>query len=165
MQLPIDERHTYTKEFLLKNLIILFGGRAAEELVLQQTTTGAGNDLEKATELARRMICEWGMSEAIGPMTVGKQEEQVFLGRDFNNAQEYSEQTAQAIDNEVRTLVKDSYSTCKKLLQDNIHLLHLVAERLLEREVLDGAEIDEIIRAAGESGGNPLSAAGADTGA
>jgi cell division protease FtsH len=162
-QLPIDERHTYTKEFLLNNLVILFGGRAAEELVLGHTTTGAGNDLEKATELARRMICEWGMSERLGPMTLGKKEEQIFLGRDFTQVQDYSERTAVEIDEEVRALVKETYERAKNLLADNLDLLHRVADLLLEREVLDGAEIDQILRSHRETTAS-LEAARAETG-
>ena len=93
-QLPIDERHTYSREYLTSRLAILFGGRVAEELILNHITTGAGNDIEKATDLARRMVCEWGMSEKLGPMTFGKKEEQIFLGRDFTQVQDYSEHTA-----------------------------------------------------------------------
>ncbi len=164
MQLPIDERHTYTREFLTTNLRILFGGRAAEELVLGHTTTGAGNDLEKATELARRMVCEWGMSERLGPMTLGKKEEQIFLGRDFTQVHDYSERTAVAIDEEVRRIIQESYETAKTLLSTNIDLLHKVAERLLEREVMDGPEIDEIVRTHQQGGGSaPLSVVGAET--
>jgi cell division protease FtsH len=160
-QLPIDERHTYTREFLSNNLAILFGGRVAEELVLGHTTTGAGNDLEKATDLARRMVCEWGMSEKLGPMTFGKKEEQIFLGRDFTQIQDYSESTAVEIDHEVRRIIIDSYERARGLLKGNIDLLHRVAERLLEREVLDGAEIDEIVRVFQEGQGAALSVAGA----
>jgi cell division protease FtsH len=154
-QLPIDERHTYTKEFLMNNLAILFGGRVAEELVLDHMTTGAGNDLEKATELARRMVCEWGMSERLGPMTFGKKEEQIFLGRDFTQVQDYSERTAIEIDQEVRSIVQDAYQRTKALLSDNVELLHKLAEMLLEREVLDGAEIDELVRQHRERNGAP----------
>ncbi len=163
-QLPIDERHTYTREFLMSNLGILFGGRAAEELVLGHMTTGAGNDLEKATELARRMVCEWGMSDRLGPLTFGRKEEQIFLGRDFTQVQDYSEHTALAIDEEVHRIIQESYQKAKSLLAENIELLHAMAERLLERESLDGAEIEEIIRTHRERNGTgPLSAAGADT--
>jgi len=161
-QLPIDERHTYTRAYLLDNLAILFGGRAAEELVLGHTTTGAGNDLEKATELARRMVCEWGMSEKLGPMTFGKKEEQIFLGRDFTQIQDYSERTAIEIDQEVRRIIQDSYQRAKSLLAREIDLLHKVAELLLEREVLDGAEIDEVVRSHRQgNGAASLSAASA----
>jgi cell division protease FtsH len=145
-QLPIDERHTYSKEYLLSRLAIMFGGRAAEELVLNHMTTGAGDDLEKATELARRMVCEWGMSEKLGPMTFGKKEEQIFLGRDFTQVQDYSEQTAVEIDSEVRRILTEAYGRAKSLLAANLDLLHKLAETLLERESLQGSEIDEIVR-------------------
>jgi cell division protease FtsH len=156
-QLPIDEKHTYNKEYLLNNLAILFGGRVAEELVLNHMTTGAGNDIEKATELARRMVCEWGMSERLGPMTFGKKEEEIFLGRDFTQKVDYSESTAIEIDTEVRRIIQESYLKAKDLLKTNIAILHRVAEKLLEREVLDGSEIDAIVREFGGNGGAPLS--------
>jgi cell division protease FtsH len=144
-QVPIDDRHTYTAEFLTNNLAILFGGRAAEELVLGHMTTGAGNDIEKATELARKMVCEWGMSQRLGPMTFGKKEEQIFLGRDFTQLQDYSEGTAQEIDKEVRRFIGDAYERAKALLHGHMPALHRMAEVLLEKEVLDGPEIDDII--------------------
>ncbi|MGH7854785.1 MAG: ATP-dependent zinc metalloprotease FtsH [Candidatus Binatia bacterium] len=155
-QLPIDEKHTYNKEYLLSNLVILFGGRVAEELVLNHMTTGAGNDIEKATDLARRMVCEWGMSEKLGPMTFGKKEEEIFLGRDFTQKVDYSESTAIEIDAEVRRIIQDSYYKAKDLLKTNLRLLHKVAETLLEKEVLDGSEIDAIVREFGGNGGAPL---------
>jgi len=155
-QLPMDEKHTYPKGYLLDNLVILFGGRVAEELVLEHMTTGAGNDIEKATDLARRMVCEWGMSEKLGPMTFGKKEEEIFLGRDFTQKVDYSENTAIEIDAEVRRIIQESYHRAKDLLKANIGLLHKVAETLLEREVLDGSEIDAIVREFGGNGGDPL---------
>jgi cell division protease FtsH len=155
-QLPIDEKHTYPKEYLLNNLAILFGGRVAEELVLNHMTTGAGNDIERATELARRMVCEWGMSEKLGPMTFGKKEEQIFLGRDFTQQQDYSESTAVEIDAEVRRIIQASYLRAKDLLHTNVHLLHKIAEKLLEKESLDGAEIDALVQEFGGNGGGPL---------
>jgi len=151
-QLPIDEKHTYPKEYLLNNLTILFGGRVAEELVLNHTTTGAGNDIERATELAHRMVCEWGMSERLGPMTFGSKEEQIFLGRDFTQQQQYSESTAIEIDSEIRRLILQCYERAKDLLKSNLGLLHKVAEKLLEKEVLDGSEIDALAR---EFNGDP----------
>ena len=162
-QLPIDEKHTYPRGYLLTNLVILFGGRVAEELVLEHMTTGAGNDIEKATNLARRMVCEWGMSEKLGPMTFGKKEEEIFLGRDFTQKVDYSESTAIEIDSEVRRIIQESYQRAKDLLKTNLRLLHKVAEKLLEKEVLDGSEIDAIVRAFGVNGGEaftPSSAAG-----
>jgi cell division protease FtsH len=154
-QLPIDEKHTYPKEYLLNNLAILFGGRVAEELVLNHMTTGAGNDIERATELARRMVCEWGMSEKLGPMTFGKKEEQIFLGRDFTQQQDYSESTAVEIDAEVRRIIQASYLRARDLLHTNLHLLHKIAEKLLEKESLDGAEIDALVQEFGGNGGSP----------
>ena len=161
-QLPVDEKHTYPREYLLNNLVILFGGRVAEELVLEHTTTGAGNDIEKATDLARRMVCEWGMSERLGPMTFGKKEEEIFLGRDFTKKADYSKSTAVEIDAEIRRIIQESYHRAKDLLTTNLLLLHKVAENLLEKEVLDGSEIDAIVRAFGGNGGDtftPSSAA------
>ena len=155
-QLPVDERHTYPREYLLTSLVILFGGRVAEELVLEHMTTGAGNDIEKATDLARRMVCEWGMSEKLGPMTFGKKEEEIFLGRDFTQKADYSRSTAIEIDAEVRRIIQESYHRAKDLLTTNLRLLHKVAEKLLEKEVLDGSEIDAIVRAFGGNGGDPF---------
>ncbi len=155
-QLPMDEKHTYPREYLLTNLVILFGGRVAEELVLEHMTTGAGNDIEKATDLARRMVCEWGMSEKLGPMTFGKKEEEIFLGRDFTQKADYSQNTAIEIDAEVRRIIQESYHRAKDLLKTNLGLLHKVAQNLLEKEVLDGSEIDAIVRAFGGNGGDPF---------
>ena len=132
-QLPMDEKYTYPREYLLNNLVILFGGRVAEELVLEHITTGAGNDIEKATDLARRMVCEWGMSEKLGPMTFGKKEEEIFLGRDFSQKVDYSKNTAIEIDAEVRRIIQESYHRAKDLLKTNLRLLHKVAEKLLEK--------------------------------
>jgi len=156
-QLPIDEKHTYPKEYLLNNLTILFGGRVAEELVLNHMTTGAGNDIERATELAHQMVCEWGMSEKLGPMTFGKKEEEIFLGRDFTQQQDYSEHTAVEIDAEVRRIILESYQRAKDILKNNLQLLHKVAEKLLEKEILDGSEIDALVREFSGNGGETLS--------
>lgn len=145
-QLPVDDRHTFSKDYILKRLAIMFGGRVAEELVLGHTTTGAGDDLEKATELARRMVCEWGMSERLGPMTFGKKEEQIFLGRDITQTKDYSEKTAIEIDTEVRNIIKDAFNRAQDLLQTHIEILHKMAEILLEKEALDGPEIDGILK-------------------
>jgi cell division protease FtsH len=155
-QVPIDDRHTYTRDYLLGDLAVFFGGRAAEELVLGNVTTGAGNDIERATELARKMVCEWGMSEKLGPMTFGKKDEEIFLGRDFTQRVDYSETTAVQIDAEVRRLLMDAYERAKLLLRRNLGALHRVAEALLERESLDGADIDQILQAIG---GGPAPAA------
>ena len=145
-QLPVDEKHTYPKQYLLNNITILLGGRAAEELILNEFTTGSGNDIERATNLARKMVCEWGMSEEMGPLSYGKKEEQIFLGREFATHKDYSEDTAQKIDKEVTRLVSDSYEKAKKLLSDHIDILNRIASGLLEKEVLNSAELDEIIQ-------------------
>ena len=145
-QLPMDERHSQDKQHLLNNVTILFGGRVAEELVLDHMTTGAGNDIERATEIAHRMVCEWGMSEKLGPMTFGKKEEQIFLGRDFTQQQDYSESTAVEIDREVRHIIQECYNQAKEILTTHLELLHRVARELLDKEVLDGAEIDVIVK-------------------
>ena len=145
-QLPIDERHTYPKDYLLNNITILMGGRAAEELVLKHQTTGAGNDIERSTEIARKMVCEWGMSEKIGPLACGQKEEQIFLGREFAQHRDYSEDTARLIDDEVRSIITQSYSKAKDIIVKNMETLHQLATTLLEKEVLDGHQIDQIIK-------------------
>jgi cell division protease FtsH len=145
-QLPVDEKHTYPKQYLLNNITILLGGRAAEELILNEFTTGSGNDIERATNLARKMVCEWGMSDEMGPLSYGKKEEQIFLGREFATHKDYSEETAQKIDKEVTRLVSDSYEKAKKLLSDHIDILNRIAAGLLEKEVLNTTELDEIIQ-------------------
>ena len=145
-QLPIDEKHTYPKDYLLNNITIMMGGRAAEELVLHHQTTGAGNDIERSTEIARKMVCEWGMSEKIGPLACGQKEEQIFLGREFAQHRDYSEETAQLIDSEVRTIVTQSYEKAKEIVQNHLETLHRLASTLLDKEVLDGHQIDQIIR-------------------
>jgi cell division protease FtsH len=147
-QLPIDEKHTYPREYLEKNIAILLGGRAAEEIILHDFTTGAGNDIERATNLARKMVCEWGMSDKMGPLSYGKKEEQIFLGREFATHKDYSEETAKNIDIEVVFIVKRNYEKAKKILTDHIEILHKIAEELLEKEVLNGAEIDVLIGSA-----------------
>jgi cell division protease FtsH len=152
-QVPMDDRHTWSREYIHNRLAIMFGGRVAEELSSGQITTGAGDDIEKATDLARRMVCEWGMSENLGPMTFGKKEEQIFLGRDFTQTKDYSEQTAIEIDGEVRRILRDAYERAKRLLRSNLEILHRMATVLLEKEVLDGPEIDELLRGFGASNG------------
>jgi cell division protease FtsH len=144
-QLPIDEKHTYPRKYLEDNIAILLGGRAAEEIVLHDFTTGAGNDIERATNLARKMVCEWGMSDKMGPLSYGKKEEQIFLGREFATHKDYSEETAKNIDMEVISIVTSNYEKAKKLLTDHIDILHKIAAELLEKEVLNGAEIDALI--------------------
>ena len=144
-QLPEDEKHTYPKEFLLNNIAILMGGRAAEEIVLKTQTTGAGNDIERASDLARKMVCDYGMNEGLGPLTFGKNEEQIFLGREISQHRDYSELTAQKIDDEVRNIVNSAYEKSSKLIKDNVDTLHTMAEALLEQETLDSKAIDEIM--------------------
>jgi len=147
-QLPIDEKHTYPREYLDNNIAILLGGRAAEEIVLHDFTTGAGNDIERATNLARKMVCEWGMSDKMGPLSYGKKEEQIFLGREFATHKDYSEETAKQIDAEVVSIVKRNYEKAKDLLSAHIEILHKMVAELLEKEVLNTAEIDAIIGSA-----------------
>jgi cell division protease FtsH len=143
-QLPTDDRHTYPRAYLEGQLAIMMGGRLAEELFLETMTTGAGNDIEQATELARKMVCQFGMS-TLGPMTFGKQEEQIFLGREIAQHRDYSENTAIAIDGEVRKFVIDGYERAKNILNENREALVRIAEALLERESLDAAEIKQLI--------------------
>jgi cell division protease FtsH len=145
-QLPIDDRYTYSEEYLLKALSILLGGRAAEEIALHHTTTGAGNDLERATDLARKMVTEWGMSEKLGPLTFGKKDEHIFLGKEISRHKDYSEKTAIDIDEEIKRIVLEAYSISKKILAENTYLLEALAKELLEKETLDGEEIDALIR-------------------
>ena len=141
-----EERHSRSKDDLLRILCMMMGGRAAEFQIFKQLTTGAANDIEKATGLARRMVCELGMSEALGPLTFGKKEEMVFLGREISSHKDYSEQTAVAIDQEVRSLVEGAYNRALELLRENVDKLHLLANTLLEREVLDGEEMNRVLR-------------------
>ena len=147
-QLPIDDKYTYSQDYLLKALSVLLGGRAAEEIALKHTTTGAGNDLERATDLARKMVTEWGMSDKLGPLTFGKKDEQIFLGREIARHKDYSEKTAVDIDEEVKRIVIGAYNTSKKLLTENQDLLEAFAIALLEKETMDGAEIDALIQEA-----------------
>jgi cell division protease FtsH len=151
-QLPVDERHTYSKDYLLSTISVLMGGRVAEEIVLNMKTTGAGNDIERASEMARKMVCDYGMSENLGPLAFGKKEEQIFLGREIAQHRDYSEQTAQKIDEEVRNIVTGAYDRTTKLIRDNLEVLHQMANALLEKETLEGKDIDNIL-AAGASNG------------
>ena len=144
-QLPLDDKHTYTKEYLLDNICVLMGGRIAEEIALNTQTTGASNDIERATEIARKMVCEYGMSEKLGPLSFGKKEEEIFLGREITQHRDYSEETAQKIDQEVNNLVGENYQKTHKLIKDNLDSLSNLAKALLERETLNGHEIEEIM--------------------
>ena len=145
MQLPIDEKHGYSKTYIEGRLAILMGGRAAEELIFNELTTGAGNDIEQATQIARKMVCEWGMSDVLGPMTFGKKNEEIFLGREIQSHRDFSEVTARMIDEEVVRIVRKAQSTAEQVLNDNIDLLHNLAKALLEHETIDGAEVDAIM--------------------
>lgn len=145
LQLPMDEKHTYPKDYLLNSICILMGGRAAEELVLDMKTTGAGNDIERASDMARKMVCDYGMSDKLGPLTFGKREEQIFLGREISQHRDYSEQTAQEIDDEVRGIVTGCYAKTFTLIKDNLEILHTMANALLEKETLSGADVDAIM--------------------
>jgi cell division protease FtsH len=144
--LPMDEKHTYSKEYIETKIATLLGGRAAELLIFNKLTTGAGNDIERATELARKMVCEWGMSEKLGPLAYGKNEEEIFLGREITKQQNYSEKTAEQIDEEIKRIVKEGMDRALTILKENIEILHRLSKELLEREILDGEEIDKIIR-------------------
>ena len=144
-QLPIDERHTYPKDYLVSTLTVLLGGRAAEELVFQQFTTGAGNDLERATDLARKMVCNWGMSEELGPVTFGKREEHIFLGREFAQSKDFSEETARLIDDAIKNLVLSASRRALDVLSSHRAQLEGLAQGLLDKETLDSQEIDRII--------------------
>jgi cell division protease FtsH len=145
MQLPLDEQHTYQKNYLYNSLAILMGGRCAEEICLGEMTTGAGNDIERATEMARKMVCEWGMSEKMGPLTYGSKEEQVFLGRGMSSDKNFSDETAKLIDQEVKTLVMGGYNRATELLQNNRSILENLAQALLEKETLNAIEVNNIV--------------------
>ncbi|HPX62079.1 MAG TPA: ATP-dependent zinc metalloprotease FtsH [Deltaproteobacteria bacterium] len=145
MQLPIEDKHSYSREVLLGRIAVLMGGRAAEDLIFNTFTTGAGNDIERATEMARKMVCEWGMSDKMGPLAFGKKDEQIFLGREMATHKNYSEATAVEIDTEIRKVVEESYQRAINILRDNISDLHNISLCLIEKENLTGAEVDEII--------------------
>jgi len=151
MQLPEDDKHTYTKDYLESQIAVMMGGRCAEEIFLHHMTTGAGNDIEQATDLARKMVCEWGMS-GLGPLTFGKKEEQIFLGREIAQHRDFSEETAIHIDQEVKRIVEEGYVKAKTILSENRDILVRIAEALLEREVLDAQEVKMLIH------GDPLPA-------
>ncbi len=145
LQLPTADRYSYDREHLLNNIAILLGGRAAEEIALDHMTTGAGNDIERATQLARKMVTEWGMSSKLGPLAYGKKEEQIFLGREIAQHRDYSEHTAIEIDEEVKRIVSENYERAKKLISDRKETLDRLTKALLEKETLDGPEIDAIV--------------------
>jgi cell division protease FtsH len=157
MQLPIEDKHSYSKESLLDRIAVLMGGRAAEEIIFNSMTTGAGNDIERATEIARKMVCEWGMSEKMGPISYGKKDEQIFLGREMTTQKNFSEATAVEIDSEISRIVEDNYRRAHKLLSDKIETLRSLAIALIEKENMSGAEVDEII---GSMAAGPVAAPG-----
>jgi len=145
-QLPIDEKHSYSKKYLETQLAVLLGGRAAEMIVLDQTTTGAGNDIERATQLARKMVCEWGMTDNLGPVAFGKKEEEIFLGREIAQHRDYSEKTAQDIDKEVSLIIKEAQTRAETIIKENIDKLHSLTNALLEYEILDSDQINKILK-------------------
>jgi cell division protease FtsH len=145
MQLPVDDKHNYSRDYLNDQIAILLGGRIAEEITMNGMTTGAGNDLERSTELARKMVCEWGMSDAMGPLTFGKKEEQIFLGREIAQHQDYSEDTAIRIDQEIKKFVTTNYDKARALLVQHREALDRIAEELLLREVLDADQVRKIV--------------------
>jgi cell division protease FtsH len=149
MQLPVDDKHNYSRDYLMDQLAILLGGRIAEEITNGKLTTGAGNDLERVTDLARKMVCEWGMSESMGPLTYGKREEQIFLGREIARHNDYSEDTANNIDQEVKKLVLENYDRARTVLTENRVILLRIADELLSREVLDADQVTRL--AAGQA--------------
>lgn len=145
MQLPLDDRHNYSKDYLESTLAVMMGGRVAELLFLQQMTTGAGNDLERASKVARKMVCEWGMSETFGSMALSDNGNEVFLGRELVQHKQYSEETARLIDAEVRKILQEAYNKAKKLLEDNTEVVHRLAAALLERETISGSDLTKIM--------------------
>ena len=175
MQLPEKDRYSFDRELLLNNIAVLFGGRIAEELFMNQMTTGASNDFKRATEMARRMVTEWGMSDAMGPMVYGENEGEVFLGRSVTNHQSVSEATMQQVDQEIRRIIDQQYSLARKLLEDNRDKVEVMTKTLLEWETIDSEQINDIMAgraprppkpspppappAAASSGGTPDAAA------
>ncbi len=144
--LPIDERRTYSKTYCFNQLAFMLGGRVAEKLILGDLSTGSGNDIEKATKLARKMVCEWGMSDKLGPLTYGEKQEEIFLGREIGMHRDYSEETARDIDEEVKNIIKKAEAIAEEIIKNNIETLKKLAEKLLEKEILTGEEIDKIIK-------------------
>jgi cell division protease FtsH len=155
MQLPIEDKHSYSRESLLARIAVLMGGRAAEDLIFNTFTTGAGNDIERATEMARKMVCEWGMSDKMGPLSFGKKDESIFLGREMAMHKNFSEKTAENIDDEIKRIVDESYNRALTLLRDNVSNLHKLSECLIEKENLSGAEVDVILASNGSCGEKP----------
>jgi cell division protease FtsH len=147
--MPVDDKHNYSKNYILSQLQVLLGGRSAEEIIFEDITTGAGNDLERATSLARKMVCEWGMSSKLGPLTFGKENQEIFLGKEFGRTADYSDKTAQIIDSEISEIVSFAHENARKILTDHLDLLHKVADTLLSREMVDNQELLEIVKESG----------------
>jgi len=144
-QLPMDEKHSFSKTYWMNKLAFILGGRVAEKIVLNELTTGAADDIDKATRIARKMVCEWGMSENLGPLTFGKKDEEIFIGREIARHKDYSEATAQLIDDEIRRIVEQAHARAEEIVSNNMEKLHEIAHALLEKEILDGSEIEKII--------------------
>lgn len=144
--LPVEDSHSWSKEYIEAKIITALAGRAAEKIIFNNLTTGAANDLEQATKLARKMVCDWGMSDKLGPVKYAYHQDEVFLGREISQPRDHSDETAKVIDNEIRVLLHDSYDIAEKVLKENIELLHKTSKILLEREILDGEELDALIR-------------------
>ena len=155
MQLPIEDKHSYSRESLLARIAVLMGGRAAEALIFNTFTTGAGNDIERATDMARKMVCEWGMSDKMGPLSFGKKDESIFLGREMAMHKNFSEKIAENIDDEIKRIVDESYDRALTLLRDNVNNLHKLSECLIEKENLSGAEVDVILASNENCGEKP----------
>ena len=146
MQLPMDEKHGYTRNYVEGRLAILMGGRSAEMLIFNQMTTGAGNDIEQATQIARKMVTEWGMSDLLGPMTFGKKNEEVFLGREIQSSRDYSEVTARMIDEEISRIVRESQRFADEILRKDIDILRRIAKELLKYETIDAKDLEKILK-------------------
>jgi cell division protease FtsH len=145
LQLPVEDRYSYNRDYLLNNIAVLFGGRIAEELFMNQMTTGASNDFKRATEMARRMVTEWGMTDALGPMVYGENEGEVFLGRQVTTHQNMSEETMKAVDKEVRAIIDMQYALARRLLEENRDKVEAMTKALLEWETLDADQIHDIM--------------------
>ena len=145
MQLPEADRHSYSRDYLRNNLMVLLAGRVTEEIIFSSITTGAGNDIERATQMARKMVCEWGMSDVIGPMAIGEQNSEVFIGREWGHVRNFSEDTARQVDAEVRKLIEEARENCHRMITGNIEFLHAMADALLDRETITGEDIEKIL--------------------
>ena len=146
MQLPTEDRYSYDRSLLLNNIAVLFGGRIAEEIFMNQMTTGASNDFKRATEMARRMVTEWGMSDALGPMVYGENESEVFLGRSVTNHQSVSEDTMRQVDAEIRRIIDEQYKLARKLIEDNRDKVEVMTKALLDWETIDAEQIEDIMQ-------------------